>query len=386
MESYNYLCTWYRQSTTSSVFYGAGGKATRANAFFHRRSTKADPKHHKQEQSAGTDLVRKLIEICIIPANQVAIFSYDITKARATKLQNWKTRNGPLQDLNDILYVEGFGLKIAEKFFKSLLEPAGSRQSHSQLAPPKVTRTAPFITPLMSEQQRQLITSSVGVRIGVTSVSWARLELPESKYAPCELTHWQHHEINDKKLHLAELVRRCLYVAHQIPQADCYILENPQMAQASSNPGSIDQQNVNIQKAQITAMLSYALLARSNPDESKTNLFYLRRFLTARLFNHLVGTERVSSEETLLGMMRTHYNMEEAQLEQGEKTYLCNQVQFSSDLRAMYAKVERYQRELLGQAFLLNLAFVRLVLLQDPSSIASVSRSSKKLPSNLELE
>lgn len=284
--------------------------------------------------------------------------------------------------------MEGFGLKIAEKFFKSLLEPAWSRQSLSQFAPPKVTRTAPFITPLMSEQQRQLITSSVGVRIGVTSVSWARLELPESKYAPCELTHWQHHEINDKKLHLAELVRRCLYVAHQIPQADCYILENPQMAQASSNPGSIDQQNVNIQKAQITAMLSYALLARSNPDESKTNLFYLRRFLTARLFNHLVGTERVSSEETLLGMMRTRtfYNMEEAHLEQQEKTYLCNQVQFSSDLRAMYAKVERYQRELLGQAFLLNLAFVRLVLLQDPSSIASVSRSSKKLPSNIELE
>lgn len=282
--------------------------------------------------------------------------------------------------------MEGFGLKIAEKFFKSLLEPARSRQSQSQLAPPKVARTAPFITPLMSDQQRQSITSSVGVRIGVTSVSWARLELPESKYAPCELTHWQHHEINDKKLHLAELVCRCLYVAHQIPQADCYILENPQMAQASSNPGSIDQQNVNIQKAQITAMLSYALLARSNPDESKSNLFYLRRFLTARLFNHLVGTERVSSEETLLGMMRTHYNLDEAQLEQGEKTYLCNQVQFPSNLRAMYSKVERYQRELLGQAFLLNLAFVRLVLLQDPSSIASVSRSSKKLPSNLEIE
>lgn len=282
--------------------------------------------------------------------------------------------------------MEGFGLKIAEKFYKSLLDPAGSRQSQNPVATPKVTRTAPFITPLMDEQHRQLITSSVGVRIGVTSVSWARMELPESKYAPCELTHWQHHEINDKKLHLAELVRRCLYVAHQIPQADCYILENPQMAQASSNPGSIDQQNVNIQKAQVTAMLSYALMSRSNPDESKTNLFYLRRFLAARLFNHLVGTERVSTEETLLGMMRTHYNMEDAKLEQGQKTYLYNHVQFPSNLRAMYSKVERYQRELLGQAFLLNLAFVRLVLLQDPSSIASVLRSSKKVPSDQELE
>ncbi|KAH8405278.1 hypothetical protein KR222_001673, partial [Zaprionus bogoriensis] len=311
--------------------------------------------------------------------------SYDITKSRATKLQNWKARNGPLRELNDILYVEGFGLKVATKFFKSLLEPAASAQRSSPAAAPKVTRTAPFITPLLDEQHRRLITSSVGVRIGVTSVSWARLQLPERKYSPCELTHWQHHEINDKKLHLAELVRRCLYVAHQIPQADCYILENPQMAQASSNPGSIDQQNVNIQKAQVTAMLSYALMARTNPGETKPNLFYLRRYLAARLFNHLVGGERVSSEEAILGMMRTYYNMEEAeQLEPSDRLDLCTQVQFPAELRAMYSKMERYQRELLGQAFLLNLAFVRLVLLQDPSSIASVSRSSKKLPSEQE--
>lgn len=264
-----------------------------------------------------------------------------------------------------------------------MLEPASSASKGAKTT--KASRTAPFITPALDEQQRQRISSTVGVRIGVTSVSWARLELPQSKYSPSLLTHWQHHEINDKKLHLSELVRRCIYVAHQIPQADCYVLENPQMAQASSNPGSIDQQNVNIQKAQVTSMLSYALMARTSPDESKTNVFYLRRFLTARLFNHLVGTERVSSEETILGMMRTYYNMEDYG-DQDEEGYLQNQVQFPPDLRTMYSKVERYQRELLGQAFLLNLAFLRLVVLQDQVSIASVSRNSKKLPSEQELE
>lgn len=286
-----------------------------------------------------------------------------------------------MSEISDILHVDGFGLKAVTKFYNSLLEPVTNRNISGKTQ--KTSRTAPFITPTLDEQQRQLITSSVGVRIGVTSVSWARLELPENTYSPCTLSHWQHHEINDKKLHLAELVRRCIYVAHQIPHADCYILENPQMAQASSNPGSIDQQNVNIQKSQVTAVLSYALMSRTNPNETKTNLFYLRRFLAARLFNHLVGTERVSSEDTILNMMRTHYNMEE-QPEHGEKLYLCNQVQFPSNLRSMYSKVERYQRELLSQAFLLNLAFVRLVLLQDASSKASVSRSSKKLPSDRE--
>ncbi|EDV97282.1 GH16761 [Drosophila grimshawi] len=313
------------------------------------------------------------------------LLNYDITKARVSKLNNWKARNGPLRQLDDILYVEGFGLKAATKFYKSLLEPASSRQNSNKNQ--KAARTAPFITPPLDEQQRQGIQSSVGVRIGVTSVSWARLELPDTKYAPCVLSHWQHHEVNDKKLHLVELVRRCLYVAHQIPEADCYVLENPQMAQASSNPGSIDQQNVNIQKAQFTAMLSYALMARSIPGETKTSLFYLRRFLTARLFNHLVGTERVSSEDTILGMMRTYYNMEEQSVEEDkEQINLCKEVQFPSDLRSMYSRMERYQREMLSQAFLLNLAFVRLVLLQDPASIECVSRNSKKLPIDQDLE
>ncbi|XP_030572966.1 uncharacterized protein LOC115771406 [Drosophila novamexicana] len=330
-----------------------------------------------------TEEQRKLI-LDVINGNGIdQLLRYDITKARANKLHNWKARNGPLRELGDILYVEGFGLKVATKFYKSLLEPAPITQSSVKTQ--KAPRTAPFITPALDEQQRQSIMSSVGVRIGVTSVSWARLEIPDAKHAPCVLSHWQHHEINDKKLHLAELVRRCLYVAHQIPQADCYIMENPQMAQASSNPGSIDQQNVNIQKAQVTSMLSYALMARIAPGECKTNLFYLRRFLTARLFNHLVGTERVSSEDTILGMMRTYYNMEE-QLDHDEHINLRNQVQFPANLRTMYSKAERYQRELLSQAFLLNLAFLRLVVLQDPTSIACVSRSSKKIPSDQELE
>ncbi|XP_041449800.1 uncharacterized protein LOC111072287 isoform X2 [Drosophila obscura] len=314
---------------------------------------------------AYTDEERQKILETINDSSVGQMLSYDITKGRANKLHNWRTRNGPLRDVNDILYVEGFGLKVATKFFSSLLEPEGVRRSSEGNATqkPKSTRTAPFITPGMDEGQRVRIASSVGVRIGVTS----------------------HHELNDKKLHLAELARRCLYVTHQMPQADCYVLENPQMAQASSNPGSIDQQNVNIQKSQVTAILSYALLSRADPDETKcNNLYYMRRFLTARLFNHLVGTERVSSEETILSMMRTHYNMDD----QTEKTLqahagIRSQMQFPADLRNMFSQLERYQRELLGQAFLLNLAFARLVLLQDPLSISTVSRSPKSslLPS-----
>ncbi|XP_016959611.1 uncharacterized protein LOC108030928 [Drosophila biarmipes] len=333
----------------------------------------------KNDQAASllpaySEAERQKILLAINENGTDDMISYDITKARATKLHNWKTRHGPLQELSDILYVEGFGLKAATKFFKSVLVPLESRGIGS-VKKSKAARVAPFITPSMDEGQRQRIASAVGVRIGVTSVSWARLEIA-SNDEPCLLTHWHHHELNDKKLHLSELCRRCLYVSHQIPQADCYVLESPQMAQASSNPGSIDQQNVNIQKAQVAAIMSYSLMARS--DENKANnLFYMRRFLSARLFNHLVGTERVSSEDTILAMMRTHYNVEHQLPGTESPMSLRQQVHFPADLRLIFAQQERYQRELLGQAFLLSLAFTRLVLLQDAQSIARVTRNAK---------
>ncbi|KAH8272987.1 hypothetical protein KR026_003733, partial [Drosophila bipectinata] len=308
--------------------------------------------------------------------------SYDITKARATKLHAWKSQNGPIQELSDILNVEGFGLKAATKFFGSLLEAPkrGRKGASGAQQKSKPLLTTPFISPTIDEEQRLRIGSSVGIRIGVTSVSWARFELG-NRESPCHLTHWHHYELNDKKLHLVELARRCLYLAHQIQHADCYVMESPQMAQAASNPGSIDQQNINIQKAQVSAIISYALMFRASVDKINTNnLFFMRRFLTARLFNHLVGAERVSSEDTLWAMMRNNEKISSA--ETPPNNCLHTEVQFPEELCKMFEQHQRYQRELLGQAFLLNLAFARLVIFQDPKAISSISRFSKGSPQN----
>lgn len=312
-------------------------------------------------------------------------------------------RNGLLNNLSDIFSIEGFGLKVADKFYKSLLQ-----EPHAidlDLSKAGKTRTAPFITPLLEAEQRELIKSCVAVRIGVNSITWARLDVPSQTInAPCELTHWEHHEISEKKIHLNDLIQRCLYVNHMIPSADCYIFENPQMAQASNNPGSVEQQNINIQKAQVIAIMGCALSSRNNQIRGLSelekckeikyspNVFYLRRFLTARLFNHLVGTERVSSEETILNLMRTYYNTSEMdditsedetlttnfdENKQTQELNLSGRVQFPTNLREMFSKSPGYYREFLGQALLLNLTFVRLVLLQDAASIALVTRGNK---------
>ncbi|XP_065360887.1 uncharacterized protein LOC135954620 [Calliphora vicina] len=353
-----------------------------------------------------TEQEEKILKI-VNNYNLNELLGYEISKGRANKLLAWRMRNGLLKDLNDIFSVEGFGLKVADKFYQSLLlEP---KTNEEELGKAGRSRTAPFITPSLEGEQREAIKSCVSVRIGVNSITWARLDVSAQDInAPCLLTHWQHHEISEKKLHLHELIQRCLYINHLIPSADCYLFENPQMAQASNNPGSVEQQNINIQKAQVTAIMGYALASRNNElkdladhetdNKSKylPNMFYVRRFLTARLFNHLVGTERVSSEQTILDMMRTFYNTNEMNdflpteensvLEGDQQTVekdinISGRVQFPSELRQMFSKSPRYYREFLSQALLLNLTFVRLVLLQDSESIATVSRGNKTKPS-----
>ncbi|KAH8270559.1 hypothetical protein KR018_011590 [Drosophila ironensis] len=297
------------------------------------------------------------------------MLSYDITKARASRLYRWRVRNGPLQELGDILQIDGFGLKVVTKFITSLLDAADGNRIKGAKADKPITRpvpTTPFISPTIDEHQRLRASSSVAVRIGVTSVSWVRFDI-DQKSRRSQITHWQHHELNERKLQLAELARRCLYVIHQIQVADCYVLEAPQVAQASNNSGSIDQQNVNIQKSQVSAIISYALMSR---ESDTNNIFFMRRFLAARLFNHLVGTERVSSEDAILAMMQ---NVDNGLPDPAPIGCL----HFPAELRHMFSQQMRYQRDLLCQAVLLNLAFTRLVLFQDPYSIASVSRNRK---------
>ncbi|XP_055903005.1 uncharacterized protein LOC129939147 [Eupeodes corollae] len=302
---------------------------------------------------------------------------YDISKAKLNKVEAWKQKNGgKFQSINDILQVDSFSLKIAEKFYKSLLgtEPV--------MKPAR--KAAPFVTPNLHNQQINEINSSVSINVGVSSITWSRLVL--NKDGPCDLTHWQRHDIKDKRLHLHDLIDRCLYVNFVIPQADCYVFENPQVAQ-SGTPGNADQVNINVQRAQLIAILSYALSTRNKPTErSKPNVFYLKRFLAARLFQQLIGTERVSAEKAILNLMRNYYDIDYMIDNENEKETITESpssrgnVYFPTELQDMYKDAERYNREFLGQALLLNLAFVRLVLLQDPEAMSSVVRNAKSNP------
>ncbi|CAD7080419.1 unnamed protein product [Hermetia illucens] len=307
------------------------------------------------------------------------LMRYPISKTRLDKIQRWKAKNGRIENIEDLLQLDGFGVKMLEKMCENIISHLDKPPLETNASSSK--RPGVFTIPAVPTAMRDQYKSCVSVFTTVSSITWARIVLTDNN--PCHLSHWQHHEISEKRMHIGDLVRNMLYVIKMIPEADCYVMENPQIAQAAA-PGGAEQVNINVQKAQITGLLNYGLMSRANLKLDQSNVFYLKKYLSSRIFNTLVGNERVSTEHVVAELLRTVYNVEDwlensgnERGTSGDNLTLRSNVNVPMELREVYNNAERYQRDFLGQALLIGMTFIRLCLLRTPESLASVSRNQK---------
>lgn len=134
---------------------------------------------------------------------------------------------------------------------------------------------------------RRDIKTCVALHIGVHSVSWTHLQA--NNHQVSEILDWKHCDLSDNKPHINDLVQTVLHIDDLIPKADCYVLENPQVAQAVQ-PGSPVQININVQKSQIIGMISSILANRSkasiylyNPnDKLRPTVFFFKSLLASK--------------------------------------------------------------------------------------------------------
>lgn len=318
-------------------------------------------------------------------------FRFNITKNRIKNIDVWKRKHGKFININEILEVEGFGIKVLDNFCKSII----NGENHEKLVKTVTKKVPQFTIPLLYEHIRTTIESCVSVHIGVSSVTWTRFFLHPDQ--PCEVTHWNHFDISEKKLHLSDFVQIVLYINSLLPEADVYVLENPQMAQPSA-PGSPVQININIQKSQLVSMLSIILANRnlentvynqqeetSEDDEAnkvkpQQKVLFLKPFIASRLFGLYIGNERVSTESVILELLRVHYNVDDADdlSNPVEKKEIVSKINVPIDLRSYYSETESFQKEYLGQSLLMGLCFVRLCVLKCLDSIDIVTSRSRK--------
>lgn len=341
---------------------------------------------------------------------ELAIFN--ISKQRIHRIDLWKRKHGAFKTIEGILEVDGFGIKVLERFCDSILnkpcsaEPAiNTPQAVPQTdAPVVVKKMQQFVQPALLESTRKTVKSCVSFHLDLSCVAWTKLYLDtetDDEIRPIHVDEWKCFQFGDedKKLSLSDLIQILISLNRDIPHADVYVVEAQQSAQPAKQPGSPVQVNINVQKSQLLAMLSILMAARgslhanalgSSADEYLKNnesiadpikkkasmkqqqqIFFLKHFLASRLYKTYIGNERVSTENAIQNILRYDYPGDQPNF------HTISAVNMPIHLREAYNKSSKLEREFMGQSLLNGLTFFKLCVLKCAQSTVMLGRFRK---------
>lgn len=111
-----------------------------------------------------------------------------------------------------------------------------------------------------------------------------------------------------------------------------------------------------------------------SPFEHKHRVFFLRSQLPARLFGVLVGAERVSAQTVVLDILSEAQKNSTTESDMGNQTAnIYTPINVRRDLVDSYLKRTSVEKESLCSSLLLTIAFMDLVMHQNPYSLKTVS-------------
>jgi len=111
-----------------------------------------------------------------------------------------------------------------------------------------------------------------------------------------------------------------------------------------------------------------------SPFEHQHRVFFLRSQLPARLFGVLVGAERVSAQTVVLDILSEAQKNSTTESDRGNQTAnIYTPINVRRDLVDSYLKRTSVEKESLCSSLLLTIAFMDLVMHQNPCSLKTVS-------------
>lgn len=331
--------------------------------------------------------------------------NFDISKQRIKKIEIRKQKQGEFASIEEILELDGFGVKVLEKFCDSILgtlpgvvkQTKGAESDTQSLLSKKKQQ---FVSPALLDTVRKSITSCVSFYVDLNSVAWTKLTFSSENDGsgvenPICIDEWMCYEVgnDDKKLSLSDLIEVLITLNNKIPYADVYVVEAQQMPQAAKQPGSPVQMNFNIQKAQFLAMLSILMASRESsvidneqsqsnfeepgkdpkmPAKRQQNIFFLRNFLSSRLYKTFVGNERVATEQVVEKLLRYNYSPDQP------NDLAFDTIDVPQHLREYFFTSGKIDKEYMGQSLLVGLTFVNLCILKCAQSTAMLNKQSNR--------
>lgn len=346
--------------------------------------------------------------------SQLELKNYDISNLRIKKLMDRREKRGNFSAVEDLLELDGFGVKVLMKFCNSVLKSkveevekvqgVEADESESDSLPAgqsfEILKKSQFVTPVMLDIVRDSINTVVSLHVDLNYFAWTKfyynrnanekLEVPK-----INILAWNCYDIRnqDKKLRLSDLIQFLVELNDQIPEADAYVIESLPIAVQARQPGSALQVNLNIQKTQMIAMLSVLMASRCSmnkilikndaeesnskiPKDEQTyfdSVYFLRNFLPSRFYKILVGNERVSSASVINRIINyNHVEINPA----FDPTF--SSIDIPEELRHYWKESDRVHQEYLGNAMLTGLTFVKLCVDRCRKSVATLNRKSLK--------
>lgn len=281
---------------------------------------------------------------------KLAPYRYDISQNRVKKIFDYRTKKSKFQQLEDCLQLDGFGEKILDKFYDSILGNKVKRVER---------RLASIVSPKLHDDFRMSIQTCVALNVAASSVSWSRIEIESDRQF--KVTEWKHMPIDNKKFQTHELAELALRMSKKIPTADVYLMENPTRTPTMMGNQNANAINVNVEKAQLIAMLSALLMSRNDSEvleSTPTNLYFVKQFAAAKLFNTFVGNEKTSNFAVVKSLLgdESSANGWMSILEDLKMDPLV----VSEEVRNMFFELGAIEREFIGQSLLLGLTFIKM--------------------------
>lgn len=305
---------------------------------------------------------------------------FNIAQMRLIKLVERRDKFGEFRSIEEMLELDGFGIRILEKFCDSIIQAdiiEAEGISQESILNQKTPKKDSYVTPALLEIVRNQINTIVSFHIDLNYFAWSKIRyLPnETVTGMFSVEEWHVDELVqfDKKPNLSSMSSLLVHLIDHIPEADAYVIEA--MPMVNTNQGGAAQIVVNIQKAQFYAMLCALMSARKSikipGDETKIkhfdNVYFLRSFLSSRFYKYLIGNEKVATEQVV--DMIFQYNSVFGHVQQMPKL---DSVDISKNFKDYFQSSRPVEREYLGNALLVGLTFMKLCIQKCPKCIGAL--------------
>ncbi|XP_042231481.1 transcription elongation factor, mitochondrial-like isoform X1 [Homarus americanus] len=283
-----------------------------------------------------------------------------VTKGVIKKLLKSKSQVGSYQDVSQLLFIDGMGIKAVENLCKLVLKNGKIEKSGNDLCEDdfeNVVYKKRLVKPRLDPLLIKTFQTMVSLHVTAGFLAWTKFD-----YSGKILDLYIEELLNsDSRFDTPKIYERVTEAVMTIPPADIYVWEE------RSNYGHLQKAAlgtiiISLQLAQIKGMMT-ALLASRREESEGSRLVYLREVLVPKLFNLKVGEERISGLKLADKLMEGEQVMD----------WLLP-LPLEDDVQELYFSIESNYRRYVATSLFVGIAFHQAVLQHNNKALMILCR------------